>query len=72
MEIRAFSRRETQSAQFSSFASKMKGEDPFDLDIKTVKLTSEVRPRELITSKSLCTPGCGNTGTGNSYCCSCK
>lgn len=24
---------------------------------------------QLITSKSLCTPGCGKTGTGNSYCC---
>jgi gallidermin/nisin family lantibiotic len=23
----------------------------------------------MITSKSLCTPGCGHTGTGNSFCC---
>ncbi|QLH35163.1 MAG: gallidermin/nisin family lantibiotic [Parachlamydiaceae bacterium] len=43
--------------------------DPFDIDIKTVEFKPEVPMTEIVTSKSLCTPGCGNTGTGNSFCC---
>jgi gallidermin/nisin family lantibiotic len=45
--------------------------DPYDLDIEFTDLStgSEVPHNELITSKSLCTPGCGKTGTYNSYCC---
>lgn len=46
-------------------------QDPFDLDLKVndLKFSSPVPINELITSKSLCTPTCGNTGTKNSFCC---
>jgi gallidermin/nisin family lantibiotic len=46
--------------------------DPFDLDVQKVRLNGQFEPRGVVTSKFLCTPGCGNTGTGNSFCCSCK
>jgi lantibiotic bacteriocin len=40
----------------------------YDLDVKyDVKHAESVHP--MVTSVSLCTPGCGNTGTGNSFCC---
>jgi gallidermin/nisin family lantibiotic len=40
----------------------------YDLDVRFDKMTdSSLGP--MITSWSLCTPGCGNTGTGNSFCC---
>lgn len=39
----------------------------FDLDLQ---IKSNINIEESgISSQSLCTPGCGNTGTGNSYCC---
>jgi lantibiotic bacteriocin len=42
--------------------------DDYDIDVKFDSLeTSDVQP--MITSYSLCTPTCGNTGTGNSFCC---
>jgi gallidermin/nisin family lantibiotic len=41
--------------------------DPFDLDVQVSKGGSGVDPQ--ITSKFLCTPGCGNTGSFNSFCC---
>lgn len=42
----------------------------FDLDIKSsFQPVNFGKDGENITSKSLCTPGCGNTGTGNSFCC---
>lgn len=49
--------------------------DVYDLDIEVVALSRRrengVQPQgmALITSQSLCTPGCGNTGTMNSFCC---
>lgn len=43
--------------------------DPFDIDIKTIEVQPELPTTGLVTSQSLCTPGCGNTGTGNSFCC---
>ncbi|MDR3624203.1 MAG: gallidermin family lantibiotic [Chlamydiales bacterium] len=44
--------------------------DEYDLDL-TVTAAPGEKPgvNELITSRSLCTPGCGNTGTNNSFCC---
>jgi lantibiotic bacteriocin len=40
----------------------------YDLDVKyDVKHVETAHP--LVTSVSLCTPGCGHTGTGNSFCC---
>lgn len=53
-------------------AEKTKGsQDPFALDLKIsqIRFGSPMPINELITSKSLCTPGCGNTGTNNSFCC---
>lgn len=44
-------------------------EDPFDINMKTIELKPAIPHTELVTSRSLCTPGCGNTGTYNSYCC---
>ena len=50
-------------------------DDLYDLDIEIIapsrEETTGVPPQGLaaITSKSLCTPGCGNTGTMNSFCC---
>lgn len=57
-------------AQFGMAATKatMTNIDDYDLDVKyDVKKAEEVHV--MITSVSLCTPGCGNTGTGNSFCC---
>jgi gallidermin/nisin family lantibiotic len=40
----------------------------YDLDVKyDVKKVEDAHP--MITSHSLCTPGCGHTGTRNSFCC---
>lgn len=44
-----------------------KTKDLFDLDVQVKKTKSDAEPQ--ITSKFLCTPGCANTGTFNSYCC---
>jgi len=46
----------------------MPSNDIFDLNIKTVETDGKIQ-NTLITSRSLCTPGCGNTGSGNSFCC---
>jgi lantibiotic bacteriocin len=43
--------------------------DPFDLDMQVTDLKLNKNDIAPITSKSLCTPGCGMTGTGNSFCC---
>lgn len=44
----------------------------FDLRLNSGRLgTTEGTDNNLITSKFACTPGCGNTGTGNSFCCTC-
>ncbi|PJD94815.1 MAG: lantibiotic epidermin [Parachlamydia sp.] len=43
--------------------------DVFDLDVKLSKqATDDKVVNQLITSKSLCTPGCPN-GTMHSFCC---
>ncbi|TSB46287.1 gallidermin/nisin family lantibiotic [Alkalicoccobacillus porphyridii] len=43
-------------------------EKDFDLDLEIVHTKAdEVQPD--ITSISFCTPGCGNTGSFNSFCC---
>ncbi|ADE72691.1 MULTISPECIES: gallidermin/nisin family lantibiotic [Priestia] len=39
----------------------------FDLDVQVTTASSDVDPQ--ITSVSLCTPGCGDTGSWNSFCC---
>ncbi|MBQ3067539.1 MAG: gallidermin family lantibiotic [Oscillospiraceae bacterium] len=44
------------------------GIEDLSLDIEFVKSNKDP-VNQLITSKSLCTPGCGKTGTGNSFCC---
>lgn len=44
--------------------------DIFDFDLKSVQLGSG-QPLGVVTSKSLCTPGCRN-GTGHSFCCTCR
>lgn len=41
--------------------------DMFDLDVQVTQAGSTVEPE--ITSISLCTPGCAETGSFNSYCC---
>ena len=49
-----------------------KANDIYDLDLNvSVSAKGPKTPdqNQLITSKSLCTPGCGNTGTNNSFCC---
>lgn len=46
--------------------------DIFDLDINSTELRIAHNETAPITSVSLCTPGCGMNGTGNSFCCSCK
>ncbi|MDF2578261.1 MAG: Gallidermin [Chlamydiales bacterium] len=57
-----------QNAYLISNSSNRK--DPFDLDIKINRAAIDEKiSNQLITSKSLCTPGCGNTGSGNSFCC---
>lgn len=44
--------------------------DPFDLNLETTQLKlNNQGAMAPVTSMSLCTPGCGNTGTGNSFCC---
>ncbi len=44
----------------------------FDMDFQVSHIEQETPGNELITSKVACTPGCGNTGTGNSFCCTCR
>ncbi|AHA73130.1 antibiotic protein, putative [Bacillus thuringiensis YBT-1518] len=39
----------------------------FDLDVQVTTATGDVDPQ--ITRISACTPGCGNTGSFNSFCC---
>lgn len=49
-----------------------KSNDIYDLDLNvSVSAKGPKIPdqNQLVTSKSLCTPGCGNTGTHNSFCC---
>lgn len=41
--------------------------DEYDLDVDVQTLEGDVQP--MITSKSLCTPGCTH-GSGRSFCCS--
>ncbi len=43
----------------------------YDLDVefRSAQPGSVGNNNQLITSHSLCTPGCGHTGTGNSFCC---
>lgn len=43
----------------------------FDLDFEVSELKMLPPTIGLITSKSLCTPTCAITGTGNSFCCTC-
>lgn len=45
-------------------------DDEFDLDIDSV-VTLDIEDSTMITSVSLCTPGCTSPGTGSgcSYCC---
>ena len=59
----------TQSIAILS-ATDREERDLFDLDLKVIKEPLEGK-HEVITSKIGCTPGCGNTGTGNSFCCTC-
>jgi gallidermin/nisin family lantibiotic len=45
-------------------------QSPFDIDMQSLEFSDDVADRGgMITSKSLCTPGCGMTGTKNSFCC---
>jgi gallidermin/nisin family lantibiotic len=46
--------------------------DIYDLDLDvsvSAKGPKTPEQNQLVTSKSLCTPTCGNTGTHNSFCC---
>ncbi|MFB5660294.1 gallidermin family lantibiotic [Alteribacillus sp. HJP-4] len=43
--------------------------DIFDLDVEVTKSQPQNDAEPQITSVSLCTPGCGETGSFNSYCC---
>lgn len=47
----------------------LNAQDPFELDLKVTQLNTARQDTAPITSHSLCTPTCGNTGTGNSFCC---
>ena len=55
----------------ADLSNSQKSDSLYDLDIEVNPSTFNPKPEgnQLITSKSLCTPGCGNTGTGNSFCC---
>jgi len=44
-------------------------ESKFDLNLDNTPLKVTQEEGAMIKSYSLCTPGCGNTGTGNSFCC---
>lgn len=62
-----------QSSQFESIKNTQMN-DMFDLDITIVAQARQEKgePGEgmpMITSRSLCTPGCAPTGTYNSFCC---
>ncbi len=64
---------DTQAASQLSFVGADRSQasrDAYDLDIQVdAKRGTGEMVNQLITSKSLCTPGCGNTGTNNSFCC---
>ncbi len=42
-------------------------ENLFDIDFEAKEVEST--ENSMITSYSLCTPGCGNSGSFNSFCC---
>lgn len=45
-----------------------KSADPFELNLEIIELSrNEMMAPQ--TSYSICTPCCGMTGTGNSFCC---
>ncbi|MEA2423095.1 MAG: Gallidermin [Thermoleophilaceae bacterium] len=55
--------------QAQSLAGGVGNWDDYDLDVNFDGVEeSTIQP--MITSYSLCTPTCGNTGSGNSFCCS--
>ena len=59
------------NVQYNDACASSMSADKYDLDI-SIETRGDVGspPKyEFVTSKSLCTPGCGNTGTYNSYCC---
>lgn len=45
--------------------------NPFDLDMKTTQIPIHNGQTKWMSQWG-CTPGCGMTGTGNSFCCTCK
>ena len=47
-------------------------QEAIDLRLDTTTLGETTNSHQLVTSKFACTPGCGHTGTGNSFCCTCK
>lgn len=68
MEIRNFNYFNVENSG-KPVPTNSKQDDIFDMDLNVT-----INDQPLVdqwTSKSLCTPGCGHTGTGNSYCCTC-
>lgn len=57
------------SVNFKNGGKNEVSDDPFDLNlgVKEIKMGGNEAPQ--FRSWSLCTPGCGKTGTGNSFCC---
>lgn len=47
-------------------------DDLFDMNFEISNMGPGIDSNVQITSKFACTPGCGHTGTGNSFCCTCK
>lgn len=68
-EAKAHATAATTYAKFGMTATDVTSSlSDYDLDVKIdIKEAEDAHPA--ITSYSLCTPGCGNTGTGNSFCC---
>jgi len=61
----------TLQANFNVDKTSQKSDAHFDLRLNSRTLGTTEDTNQLITSRFLCTPGCGHGGTGNSFCCTC-
>jgi len=55
----------------SNVSSSQKTNQDFDLRLNSQLMEPTTDEIVQPTSVSLCTPTCGKTGTGNSFCCTC-
>lgn len=61
------------NTQMTAKTNSAKADGLFDMEFQISKMGPPgTVGGNLVTSKFACTPGCGHTGTGNSFCCTCR